>query len=228
MRNILLAELRYNMLIWAVMSMVTIVITAVQIKAPEGDLPLHMILFFVPLYGAVVWTVGRNREKRDLQTVRLPIAAWKAETARICIVCLIGWSQIGINILLRVTAGAFSAAGLLPLLTIWGLYYIMLMLKFSLRSYFLYFIRFNRWFSVSRERSMRILVVFSAMINIYLVYLFLERKTGTEAVLLRVIGYFKNPVPFTGQFGGFIFTGCCLVVAAITVYGYQRRRSFLI
>lgn len=228
MWHILIAELKYNMPVFAVMSAVTVFVTTVQIHAPKGDLPLHMIFFFIMVYGAVIWTVRRNKERRDLLTIRLPIAAWKVETVRICMVCLIGCSQVCLNMVVRLPADVFSPHALLPLFTIWGLYYFLLMLKFSLRNYLLYFMRFNRWVAISKERSVGILVVMSTLINMYLIYLFMTKKESTEVVLRRIISFFRNPVPFTGEYGPLFFTGACLVAAVITVYGYQRRRSFLV
>lgn len=228
MWNLLFAELLYNLPIFAVMSLVTLFVTAVQVHAPDSDLPLYMILFTIPVYGAVIWMIRRNKEKRDVQVVRLPVAAWRIEATRILIVCLVGWFQVGINSIMRLTAHAFSASDLQPLFTVWGVYYFLMMLKLSLRSYLIYFIRFNRWIGISKERSVRILIVFSTMINFYLIYLFFRRKESTEVVLLRIIGYVRNPVPFTGEYGFFFFTGACLIAAMVTMYGYQRKKSFLI
>ena len=229
MWHIIRTEFRYNKILFlSVLSFVPIV-AYLAVYPPMEDLPHGIFLFILFQIPIQNWIIFKNRENRDRQQAQLPLSRATISGARIGLLVSYGVFVIAVYSLLRFVLKPNWPVGLFGALVAFGIILIIFSTYFILRDLLLFFMRNNRLFQFTKERTKMTLIFIVLGLNLLGIYYFLVALDGpTEtSALVRMIRFIKyDPLLNTGA-GIIKYMSGCLLFSLLSILTYSRRSVFL-
>ena len=222
MVQILKAEIRYNLKLIIGFFLFLPLTWLLSFNAFQ-DLSPNYIMFWLMFVMVQSWNSVRNKEARGYQQAVLPLSKIRVALARLGMVIVLSLAMIAIHSVVihqiqQSLAMSFSTI-ILPLailLFMFSLYYL-------LRDRLLYFLRHNRIFKITKERTMNILMLTVFLGMIFGMVAFMARLTTIAPIIDFVIAH----NPFSGEFGFEKFLILSLALAGLTLVTFNYRKSYL-
>lgn len=219
-------EFDYNQILFSSIMSIVLIISSLIVYQPIEDLPSGILMFWMMLLVCQFWVNFRHKENRDLQYARLPVSIGRIAASRILVIILISFSMIGLLILSQIILrhgtiikwrGSFVAFGII--IFIFSSYFV-------LRDLFLYFLRNNSIFPISKDTAILLLVFLALILNILGIFAFYRAQKG-ELKIFKIFDFFRfNPLFNTvGGIVQFIILWGLMSVLSIFTYGW--RKSYL-
>ena len=214
------SEYRYNLGFWAALALLVLVMVYNTVVEPIEDLPSGLLFVNFPFIAVVNWLALRNKAHRERQWAGCPVAPWRRGLARASIWMGVGGFCLGLyyGTLALLAPAKVSGIMLAPmglLLTLVGLYYV-------IRDGVVDFLRNNRVYPLTPERSRTLLMALILALNLLGVLAFM--RPGVTVPVIRVI---VEHWLFTTARGGGVLLGIALLLALLSSVSYGHKRSFL-
>lgn len=222
MAQILKAEIDYNLKLIVGFFLFLPVMWLLSYNAFE-DLSPNYIMFWLMFIMVQSWNSIRNKEIREYQQAVLPLPRTSVAFARLGVVTILSLIMIAIHSmaihLIQPERKMNFSTVMLPfaiLLFMFSFYYL-------LRDRLLHFLRHNRVFKITKERTMNILMLTVFLGMIFGIVAFMVRLTAIAPVIDFVITH----NPFSGRFGFEKFFFPSLALAGLTIVTFNHRKSYL-
>jgi hypothetical protein len=221
MLEVLKAEIRYSSKFFLVMMAFIpfLVLYRFYLDEEFAFSLLPTIILMVPL----IWNIQRNKEHRDCQLGRLPLSIYAVGMARMLVPLLLSLSM---GLLFLLLSALIPASLLWRNLIVWYIIMTILLIfsiYFILRDSLLYFLRHNRYLSLSKENMIMLILGMVILLNLLGLYLFITENQG----VVYLIGQLMKVNPFSGEsgLGRLIITS--MIMALVSVYTFSRRKTYL-
>jgi hypothetical protein len=225
MVQILRAEIKYNLKLIVGFFLFLPVTWLLSFNTFE-DLSPNYIMFWLMFVMVQSWNSIRNKEIREYQQAALPLERNQMALARLSMVVVLSLVMIATHFIVihliqpgRVITFTTVMLPFSILLSMFSLYYL-------LRDRLLYFLRHNRIFKITKERTMTVLmlmVFLGVIFGMLGMVAFMDRPTGIATVVDFVIAH----NPFSGEFGFEKFFILSLVLSGLTIVTFNHRKSYL-
>jgi hypothetical protein len=222
MVRILKAELNYNKkLIIGFFSLLPV--TWLLALYGLEELPPGYLMFWLMFIMLQSWNSFRNKERREYQVATLPLSNWNIAMARMMMVVFLSIAMMGIYYLILFTIQPQRYSSFFGLFLPFAILILMFSLYFLLRDLLLYFMRNNKIYKITKDRSVTILMLL-VFLGVVLNFLaFLVRPSGLRTVINFVIAI----NPFRGEYGLIKLYFLSFVLAGLTLITFNRRNSYL-
>ena len=218
MLQILRAELRYG--IWG-LAIVLFVPVVYGYELADGESTEFLIVLFAFLAVNTYFTV-RNRENRDSLLAMLPVPAWQIAAARVLLVVIPTSVMIVPYVLLNLFQaprsgfdGRFVVVGSALLLAVYSVFFIS-----------------RDLLADKLARHGKTMIGIAALVMGLLtaggVAVMIELNSGSApSTIHELVTGIRAYNPFRGELGPAKFLGFSVLLAALSVLSYRRRRSFV-
>jgi hypothetical protein len=214
------SELNYNKsLIYFLLSL----LPAVMIATSMINFDNSWMIFWVILLILENWVIKRNNERREYFFTLLPIPSWQKGFLRIFFIVIVCGAFLPIFQLLLFLTNKGKVLEWKYLIVIYFLVLNSFSIYFIIRDSLLYFMRTNPYLKISRARTRIVLKLSLFAFLIAGVITLLMRSQ----LLIDFIDFLIRINPFAGAFGIIKFCTFSLIMAALSVYSYQKRKASL-
>lgn len=222
MWKIIFAEIKYFRILFFSILTTTPVVAYIAVHSDRIDLPAGIPFFWTLMILTMYWIQFRHKELRDRHHAPLPLSIVELAFSRIGVLCFFGLTLCGGYLISQwiISSGRIDhiASCLVPtgmLLSGYAIYFI-------LRDLLLNFLRNNRFFTITKERSKSILIIIALMINltgIATFYLIKERLLNIDGFVTFIV---ENPL-FTTPQGNGQFVFIAFFLCGLTILSFIRR-----
>ena len=222
MWQIIKSELNYS---WWISALYIILTPALFLYLyTEKDAPPFLV-FLLMFIIAQNYVAFRNKEKRERLFAQLPVAFSRIALSRIFIILSFFFNIALIYLIFASLTDAGAADYLFPLITSICILSIMFGAYFILRDVFLQKFRDR---GVRKERMKIFLVLLILAINVLLVLSFIQaRNNDTPSVLVSIIRFIENNLPFTWQNGLWEALALTVVICGLSILSFLRRKAYM-
>ena len=229
MWQILRAEFSYNKILFLSLFSFVPVLAYVTIHPPIEDFPVGIMMFWLMFMTAQFWIIFRNKENRDYQQVRLPVSTGRIALVRLGMVAGFCVSMIALCCAAQVILNPGGPIVFKGMLVAFGIILLPFSTYFILRDLILFFLRNNRVFKFTKERTITVLIFVGLLLNLLGVYYFFVGLRGPEpsSGLIRMIRFVKYDPLFTTELGIAKFLTGCLIFSGLSVVTFAQRKSYL-
>lgn len=222
MLKLLKSELNYNLKVY-LLYLVMLPIFYIVVLLYESDFMQGMILSFFPFMLTNQIITLRNKEFREQQFNLIPVNREHLGIHRLLLIVI----PITLCFIVLVVIGFILVDGFAELekiSIIYGIIIICLSVYFIIRDSFLSYLR-ERGFT---KNKMLIYFMLTGLIfNVLGIVVFMLVKAGYDVPVGPLFEFFKNNNPFSGELVELRTIAFGLMIAVISIYSYNRNRSYM-
>ncbi len=224
MWQLLKTEFSYNRTVF--LAVLAFVIPICVLEAMLEDLPSFYVIFPM-LWSGMFWNTLRNKEIREFSLVRLPLSRCQLGVARMLKIILPALVTVAGYELIHFLFGFRGSANYPVSNKNLVVYFVIVMFIFSayfiIRDITLFFLRSNRFFKLTKERSKTILILVTIVLNLLGIIAFIARP----AIIGKIFEFFIHKHPFADVNNVIKFSAISLMLAALTIVSYNKRKEYL-
>lgn len=225
MVQILRAEIKYNLKLIVGFFLFLPVTWLLSFNTFE-DLSPNYIMFWLMFVMVQSWNSIRNKEIREYQQAALPLVRNQVALARLSMVVVLSLVMISTHFIAIHLIQPGRIINLTTVMLPFSILLFMFSLYYLLRDRLLYFLRHNRIFKITKERTMGVLMIMvflGVIFGMLGMVAFMDRPTGITTVVDFVIAHNL----FSGEFGFEKFFILSLVLSGLTIVTFNHRKSYL-
>lgn len=228
MWHIIITEFNYSKILFLIFFGLVPIVAYLAVYPLLEDMPTAMILFWLMLVSVQNWIIFRNKENRDRQHALLPVSVVLRALARMGLVVFLCTVIITIYCFIQFIVNPARPVAIMGAMVAFGIILIVFSIYFILRDLLLFFLRNNRLFKLSKERSKTILIFLVLILNFLGIYYFLIGLSGRMEAsgLVRMIRFIKYDPLFTTGPGIVRYMIGCSLFAGLTLLTYAGRKSY--
>jgi hypothetical protein len=222
MWRIIRAELGYHRSVFLPVLVLIPALIVFEMRGPVERITPALLIWMLLLLPVNTWVSLRAKDKRELQYMQLPVAAWQIGAARIAVVLMFAFASTAVYALFHVTLAPSA-----PL-------YIRAFLASSLAVVFMYSIVFivqDRLVGSSWLRDAKVWIMALAALmllgNVYLLVITRRARNlrTSPPLFIRALDYVFKHHPFSTDLSIAVTTCVVLVVAMLSVLSFIRRKT---
>jgi hypothetical protein len=225
MVQILRAEIKYNLKLIVGFFLFLPVTWLLSFNTFE-DLSPNYIMFWLMFVMVQSWNSIRNKEIREYQQAALPLVRNQVALARLSMVVVLSLVMISTHFIAIHLIQPGRIINLTTVMLPFSILLFMFSLYYLLRNRLLYFLRHNRIFKITKERTMGVLMIMvflGVIFGMLGMVAFMDRPTGITTVVDFVMAH----NPFSGEFGFEKLFILSLVLSGLTIVTFNHRKSYL-
>jgi hypothetical protein len=224
MWQLLKSEFSYNRI--AFLGVLAFVIPICMLESFLEDLPSFYIIFPMLWFG-MFWIMIRNKEVRECYLVHVPLSRCKLGLARMLMIVLPALIIVAcyesIHFIFRFRGSANYPVSNKNLVVYFAIVIFIFSAYFIIRDLTLFFLRSNRFFKLTKERSKILLILVTFALNLLGVFAFIARPV----IIGKIFEFFIHSNPFADVNNVIKFSAICLTLAILSVASYNRRKAYL-